>query len=47
MEYCNNENCPYKNKCPKYVYINKKITSEFWLVIKDPKECGFKEEVKK
>lgn len=40
MEYCNNEKCPFKNKCKKYVYLNEKVVSKFWKVVKDPKNCG-------
>ncbi len=40
MEYCNNEKCSYKNKCRKYVYLNEKVVSEYWRVVKDHESCG-------
>ena len=41
-EYCINDECRHKNKCPIYHYINKKVTTNkfFWAKY-NPETCKY------
>lgn len=43
-EYCVNDKCKNKYKCPIYHYANEKVTSKFFLIKNDPKNCKYYKE---
>lgn len=38
--HCTNEECKYKNRCKKYLYVNDKVTNKFYLKKYNPETCG-------
>ena len=40
-EYCVNDKCKNKYKCPIYHYVNEKVTNEFYLKKYSPKDCEY------
>lgn len=38
-DYCNNDKCPSRYKCPIYVFLNEKVTNKFFFRKQDPKSC--------
>lgn len=42
-DYCNNNTCKKRYKCPIYTFLNEKISNKFFLKKYNPEDCKYKE----